>query len=913
MSALAGAARAQPEEPVVRPAAAGRFVHVFDFEESQTNPDEVPRYWFRSQDAPDGLRRAGFPNWNKAGLVYAESGVAPYAGTGCVRLPTRGGSTALVLSSGALPVFADADYRLSAMMRTEGLTHARGVLAARFLDRGGRPIPGGEFRSAPVLTGGEWRSVWLDLLGRFPDAAWLQIELQLLQPDVIAPPMPGDTSRVSHEDFAGAVLFDDVSVLQLPRMEIATASPCNIVLAPEKPEVKMLVRDLAGEALTLEARVYDLEGRVVDSMSRPVAGGTGTIAWSPTLSRLGWYRAGMELKSDGRPVGGTTIDFLWVRRDDTAAAARGPDAARFGLILDTLPAEQVRWLPELARRAGVGAMTIPIWDRALTPEQTAARARTLAPAIAGLIHDWREVTLGLPEAPVALADRVHKRPDDPWSVLQAEHAAWFPYATELFDVLGQRSARWQVGPTGDDRVFWSARAGEELAAVQAALSRLLPGPTVVVPTRLDRAWDPSILAAAPSALVASVPADLTPEAVGLCARAWRGSSGPALTGVFAPAEGASPAMACAHLARQAVEFWAGAGGPGGELPPGLSLALREPWTWDTSRRPQMSPAPALGVLRTLAHHLADRRVVGEFPAGEGVKCYILAPAARGKGSGALVAWRDGASLERAAITGFLGDGPFRVVDLFGNERPPEQVTSSKRPGVVRIPLTDAPVFIEGVDANLAKCLASIRVDPPTLESGGAAQERAVVIDNPWPVTLSGRIAVLEPGGFETGQKDRAWRIGPRAARFQVPPGGSERLAFSIAFGAGEEAGPKEFLFELELQGETRYGPLEVRRIVEVSLPRLHVDVTCTVRHGDDVVVEVSISNTGSEPRTLNLTAFAPGEPRRKGIIAELPAAQQASTYFVFAGAAGTMRGQRLVVSVEDADSSARTTKSVVVP
>ena len=54
-----------PAREVTRPSAAGRVVRIFDFEERQTNPGEVPEHWFRSQDARErptaGLRHAVAP------------------------------------------------------------------------------------------------------------------------------------------------------------------------------------------------------------------------------------------------------------------------------------------------------------------------------------------------------------------------------------------------------------------------------------------------------------------------------------------------------------------------------------------------------------------------------------------------------------------------------------------------------------------------------------------------------------------------------------------------------------------------------------------------------------------------------------------------------------------------------------
>ncbi|MBY0308365.1 MAG: hypothetical protein K2Q09_06460, partial [Phycisphaerales bacterium] len=102
-----------------RPSFAGRQVSVFDFEEQAYNPEDVPRNWYRAQDAP-GRARRGFPRWNQA---IFDSRVT-HSGTASVMLPTKGGSTSLRLGSGVIQVFPDAEYRVSAYIRTEGLRHA---------------------------------------------------------------------------------------------------------------------------------------------------------------------------------------------------------------------------------------------------------------------------------------------------------------------------------------------------------------------------------------------------------------------------------------------------------------------------------------------------------------------------------------------------------------------------------------------------------------------------------------------------------------------------------------------------------------------------------------------------------------------------------------------------------------------
>lgn len=910
MCALAAAAGAQPDATGVRPETAGRFVRIFDFEEAHSSSDEVPRLWYRAQDDPTGLRRLGFPNWNRARLEFSADG-------GAVELPTRGGSTSLLLAKGAVPVFPDADYRVLARTRLQGLNRARGVLVARFLDRAGAPIPGGEARAVGPASP-DWQPVQLDVLGKFPDAAWLQLELQLLQPDELAKLGGGriDPESLPLNDFSGSAWFDDVKVMQLPRVEITTASTCNIVVMPEKPTLKLLARDLAGEQLQLAVEVVDVDGRVVDVLNQPLDQRQSEVRWSPQVPALGWYRAQMTLRAGGLVVGDARVDFIWAPEAGQRSAAS--DQWRFGLVADHLADSMAPLLPELARRSQAGAMTIPVWDSALTPEHVADRAKLLSPVVSALLQDWREVTLNLPVVPETLAGAARVRADDPWGALRAERSTWMPYAEELFDVLGQRAGRWQLGPTGDDKAYWSTQLGEELKAGHASLSRLVPGPTVVVPTRIDRAWSSADLAQAPAVLASVMPPELTPYSAWLAGDQARTlaapggqDSGASTTAVFtlAPEGQHEPGRAASHLARCAIEFWAASTPEKSE--PVTALGLFEPWTWDAQRRPRLSPSPELAAWRTLAVHLCDRRNAGEFAAGPGVKCYILAPGPRSNAGGALVAWTEGASTAGSVLEAYLGAGPIRVVDLYGNERPAD--SSPTQPTAVRVALSESPVFIEGVDVNLVRCLAGIIIDPAGLESGGEQQDRAIVISNPWPVVLTGRVSILEPGGFGTGQRDRAWRISPRTLRFQIPPGRTDRLPFSVGFSAGEEAGVKPFVMELDLQADTRHGPVTIQRDVEVSLQGLRLDVTCTVRPAGDVVVEAAVSNDGREARTLNVTVFAPGEPRRKGVIGEVKPGRQATQRFVFPGAGAAMRGQRVLVSIEDPETNSRTTRSATVP
>src|ERR1051325_5696625 len=274
-----------------RPDTAGRIVKVFTFEEAKSNPGEVPQNWYRSFDDPGaGRARPGFPSWNKAALSYTTEGGIAFGGVGSVLLPTRGGSTSLIVGQGVLPVFQNADYLISAKVKTDHLAHARAALAARFLDKAGAVIPRSESRSPLTIANDQWQDIRVELTGDFETAAYIQLELQLLQPEQYEPaPAPSAQSSLpsSHkiwsQDIAGAACFDDIAIVQLPRVELSTTTPCNIISAPDTPELRLLVRDLTGESLAISVTVLDTDGRPADQLARRIGAGFTSTTWKPRL------------------------------------------------------------------------------------------------------------------------------------------------------------------------------------------------------------------------------------------------------------------------------------------------------------------------------------------------------------------------------------------------------------------------------------------------------------------------------------------------------------------------------------------------------------------------------------------------------------------------------------------------------
>jgi hypothetical protein len=132
----------------------------------------------------------------------------------------------------------------------------------------------------------------------------------------------------------------------------------------------------------------------------------------------------------------------------------------------------------------------------------------------------------------------------------------------------------------------------------------------------------------------------------------------------------------------------------------------------------------------------------------------------------------------------------------------------------------------------------------------------------------------------------------------------------ITFSPVEEAGPREFVFRLEVNEGVNAPAIDVRRIIDLGLHELMLELSA-FRRGDSVVVEATVTNRGTASRDLGLTAFAPGQPRSKASVSSLEAGGRTVRRFTFENASG-LAGQRVLLRVEDPENGQRISRSVEV-
>ncbi|MBX3406521.1 MAG: hypothetical protein KF869_07135 [Phycisphaeraceae bacterium] len=917
LCALGAAATAQPpgDDGISRPDGSRRIARAFDFEEP-TNPDPVPEGWVRAQDNPiSGSRRAGFPSHNEAGFDFdvAASGAAS------VRLATRGGSVALRLQSGEVGVFADADYAVTALVRTAGLKHARAFVSARFLDQSLRPLGESPARSrpAPADTAGAWTEVLVELGRAGPGAAWLEIELSILQPEQFRTGDPRlGPHEVRREDVSGAAWFDDVTVLQVPRVALGTFPPGNIVTGPAPVEIETLVRDLGGDVLTAHLAVRDLDGRIVDEFVSPADPGGKPLRWKPSLPAYGWYEADLTIRAASRVVSRARSPVVWLAPEHDGGRT---ERRRFGMVIDARDPINDALSAQVAARAGTGFLMLPSWPARGPGENPGEEAMKRRAGLDGLLRAGQEVTLYLPGAPADAAAMLAIDPSAMGELARRAPERWSRPLAPLLDLFGQRLLRYQIGPTGADAWFWDEDPGGALAAYRQALSAVVPGPRVGVPWRAEAdpagpLFDGAASDGRADMVTLSIPSGFFPgTAMGALAERWAAlpNGGPELTAVLElpDADLFGPRAAVTELSRRMVEFWA----TFADTP--ARVGVMQPWSNARRADAGIEPSPLLAVLRETGARLDGRRIVGEFPGELGVRCLILAQRRSGGEMmrGSLVAWDAGADPSRAHVDVTALGSDLHVFDVFGNE-----IAGAVRmhEGRMVVPLTDTPVFIEGAEPHLALFAAGVAIEPRFIRAVATEHERHIVLRNPWPIRISGQVQVKEHE--EVNSRRRAdWTFWPTGVvDFAIGPGEELRIPLTVSFGASQIAGEKDLWVVAKVQADREYPPVRLRATLEVGLEELDLQAEAVPSpgpDGPDIIVVAAVTNRSGRTRALRVEAAAWEYPSQQLHVSGLAPGHTVVRRFLFKDGASRLKGRRVLISLSDQEEAERLNKAVVVP
>ena len=856
---LSTIARAQPRD-------VSRVLRTFDFEERRLgNVEELPMNWTKAEGP-------GLPHYVNGALASDRVHGGKYS----FRLELNGGSVLYRYQSGQIKVQRDAHYRVEGFVQTTVMPHARARLTAYFTDLDGHVVES-SIKHSPLYSAttevNAWQKIDIELTASAENAAYLVLELCLLQPGAYSPAVLGQKTLFP-QDIHGIAWFDDITVSQVPQVTMGSDRPGNIFRRNDARRLSVLVNDRFTDDLSAQLIVRDAKGNAVyqksgalDMRSAEVLGPGRkrmTLALPSDLG-AGWYEASLEMSSQGQFVGKQTLDFVLLADDAKPVA---PDS-RFGLIATDLPFEGWSELPQILPQLSAGRVKLAVWSEQGDVQQSDPAAfdklledlqelgitptaclLSLPPSVQAKVRAQRSLS----EVSSLDAKTLIATPDKSWQqILKAPLDTWQPQLAYLVARHANHLDRWQLGADGSDEFVTQPKMREVYRIVYEQFSNLVQRPDLAMPWP---AWY-ELDGEAPATVALHVKPDVLPSQLPLYMQDIVRAPGAGqqskhethnLSVYLEPLDRAhyGREMQIQDLAQRfAYALSADAKRIDIKLP---FTAQRDGET--VSKQPQ----ELLMIVRTILRTLSNSTFKGKVPIADGVEAFLFDR----NGEGILMLWDRGsaAGVKQLAIN--LGQRPMKL-DLWGTVTPMLRASGSSRSDSnVPLELGPMPIFIVGVDAQLAQLRASIAFNNDRIESSFKAHTRRLRFVNPYRSAIGGSVKLTPPKG---------WTINPPSQTFTLNPGEMFDREITIEFPYNSFAGPKTIQADFEIQSETNER-FTVPLVLKLGLSDVGLQ-TVALRDGADVIVQQIITNYGDRPIDYTAYAMYPGQARQERLVTKL--------------------------------------------
>jgi hypothetical protein len=812
-----------------------RVLRTFDFEERRLgNAEDLPMHWIK-------VEGPGLPHYVNGKLSTDRARSGKYS----FRFDLNGGGLVYRYPAGQISVQTGAHYRVEGFVQTTVMANAKARISAYFTDADAHLLPRTMQRCEPfaaTVEGEDWKRLGIELSADDPNAAFLVIELELLQPTQYSATTLGNRA-LFQQDIRGTAWFDDVTVSQVPQVTMTTDRPGNVFRRDEALRIHVMVSDRFTEDLAAQLVVKDADGREVYQRSGALdmttagqlAPGQKEMALSLPDLRPGWYSASLVMSSQGKFLGSQSMDLILL--PDSAANIK-PDP-RFGIIATDLPFEGWNELPDLLPLMGAGRVKLAVWSKAGDIQQMDGGAFDhLLERLADL---GITPTACLLDLPPALSEKLGGAS---WQqLLKHDPSEWRPDLAYLIARHGNHLDRWQLGEDGSDVFVTDPRMRKVYAEVYKEFATLLHNPDLAMPWP---AWY-DLEGELPATVALSVPPSVLPSQLPLYMQDIRSHEGHnlSLSLQLIDRERYGRLVQIKDLAQRVV-YALSAGATRIDFP--LPFQARRDGDHITKQ-----PREMLTVVRTLIATLGGTTYRGKVPITEGVDAFLFDR----NGQGILAVWDRGNTDGVRTLSLNLGERPVSV-DLWGNVRPLIAATGDKSAGKVQVAIGPMPTFLIDIDGSQAQMRASLAFDRPLVESSFEPHSRRIRFVNPYKTLITGTLKLKAPPG---------WTLNPPTMVFSLNPGETFDRELTISFPYNSFAGPKTVHAEFILQ-DAGNSTFTVPITLNLGLSDVGMN-SLALRDGNDVIVQQMVSNYGDKPITYTAFAVFPGEPRQERLVTNL--------------------------------------------
>ena len=865
-------------------------VYRCDFEtDTDRNYDTWPDGWTRRRDRsfPDYVQigiaplppalseaSAGSTKGNRIEPATCEN--RPPAGQRCLTIELDGGAGAAI--SPAIPISTRYSFILEGRVRTAGLKHDAARIALQLFDGEGTLLD--TFHSK-FTQSRDWSSVRLGpVMPSDARVKYAQITLSLQPQD-------------KQEDLTGTAWFDDLRLLQVPRMTLRTGNPTGLYYDVGSADVICEVSGINEADPKVTFELFDHGEKKLASQTVPVSGATrvlrsqsggkpadepfaGTASWRPPLSEFGFYRVRVTMPLSS----GASLE-----RTVTLAVLRPMTSAPSGEFGWSLPGGEeplkLEELGPLLGDVGIHWAKFPVWyhnpDDVWTDRLAWFAERLSLQSI--------EMVGLLDHPPAKPGDQESSGEQPPIASLFVESGVWDDAVEPLMTRLSLKVRWWQLGGDDDTSFVGLPDVDTKVAEVKQQFNRFGQEIRLGIPWRwvnqppqnqqvpwefLSLTTDPPLTAdeialylerPKPAAISAST-GDATGRKSTLASTGtprliYSDSSQKTLTNVAASAGqtvqpvarrlGPKRWIVLEPLDRQSystqdrvqdlVMRMLAAKIHGAD-------AVFVPQPFSTERglmNDDGTPGELLVPWRTIASTVSGAEYVGQIQLPGGSTNHVFARS----GAAFMVVWNDQPTRERLS----LGEG-LRQTDLWGRELPVERVNENEQLEHL-ISVDSQPTIVAGLNEAVARWQVDLAFDNPRLASiFGREQPLVMRVRNHFGQSIGGEISLRSP---------KSWDINPRLQRFKLAEGDELKQTFPVSLQVDANSGPQPIEIDFEVIADRTYR-FRVYRTLQLGLEGLSVEMKTRLQ-GENLIVEQAINNLTDEPISLQCMLFPPGRRR----------------------------------------------------
>lgn len=301
------------------------------------------------------------------------------------------------------------------------------------------------------------------------------------------------------------------------------------------------------------------------------------------------------------------------------------------------------------------------------------------------------------------------------------------------------------------------------------------------------------------------------------------------------------------------------------------------------------PTASFGPLRTLFHHLGDKRPVSAMtPAPDCVAILF-----EGETQTCLVAWtwQD----RPVPVELYLGSAP-QAVDLWGRAVP---VRIDR--GRTAVTLTPEPLLVLNAQTQLTMLQASLRLEPTCIQPHDPQSRPVLSFRNPFARELVGELLIQAPSD---------WEVHPARLAVAVPPGELFSRAIQVSTPPRQIEARQKLRVHLAVQ-EPQVAELDMEVAVVVGLREVSVDAGARWE-GDTLIVEHVLRNQSDRPVSFTAFCQARGRQRMERAFLRVPPGDIGLQRYVFPRAAD-LEGTLLHTGVSEIHGRRRLDQLVEVP